>query len=394
MSVKKLLDKKTAAKKRPDSYRMKPSGKDGRYIESLSGKVKTVEDALRKGGVDETIWEVKDFLLNSWEVGAKGPDGVIVTSPLWQVKLWVTRKKGWSTGELRKLILADAKSVAPVYKAPAYLKKRKSEPLLAELSIFDAHFGKLAWKEESGANYDLKICENRYMKAARDLLGRAFRREPERLLYVVGQDFFHTDQGRVGATTNGTPQDCDGRWQKAFRVGTRCAITIAEEARTFAPVDILVVPGNHDAEKSFCLGDVLAGRFHNCPNVRVINNPDTFSYYRYGKCLLGFVHGDTIRGEAGRAQLGATMATDRPKDWAETICREWHLGHIHHERETVWKYRTAEAIRDVIVRTLPSLSSSDAWHRRNNYKSVLAAEMHLYHRTTGRHAYEVHSAYE
>lgn len=373
---------------------IKSNGNEGQYLESWSDKVKTVAQALKKGGVDLKTWDVERFLVNSWEMGSRLPNGKITVTPLWQVKVWLKPKKGWSTEEFKAKLADDMRKLAPVYRAPKRAAAYANQaPLLAELSIFDAHFGKLAWKAESGDNYDLKICQSRYMAAAEDLLSRVSILRPERILYVVGNDFFHADRGRAGETANGTPQDCDGRWQKAFRKGVECAIRVAEIASHVAPVDILCVPGNHDEEKSFCLGEVLGARFHNSPTVTVTNNPSAYSYYKFGKVLLGFTHGDAQTSERKRQQLPATMATDCPRDWAEAICREWHLGHLHSEIEEVWKHRTVECIREVAVRVLPSLSGTDAWHRKNNYKSVMAAECHVYHKLLGRYGYLVHQAH-
>jgi len=220
------------------------------------------------------------------------------------------------------------------------------------------------------------------------LLGRAAAMGVGRILYVVGNDMLHTDH--KGLTTNGTPMDTDGRWQKAFRACLRSCITIAEEATQIAPVDILVVPGNHDREKAFCVGEVLDARFHNNHYITVTNDPDLTSYYRWGKNLIGFVHGDNHCSDTKRNQLPLQMATDRPIDWAETVWREIHLGHFHSEREQNWKYRSTDHVRDVAVRILPSLSSTDAWHREQGYASVLAAECHIYHRNRGRYAYLNH----
>jgi len=371
-----------------EKLEIKSTGSEGMAIESLSETVRTVEDALKKGGVDRDKWDIERFVVNSWEVGAKGPDKKICVTPLWQVKVWLKAKKGWSPSEFRKILIDDLRALAPAYTTPTYMKLR--QPVMAELSIFDAHFGKLAWGPETGQDYDLKICRQRYMDAALDLLLRVQVFEPEQILYILGNDFFHADQGRAGLTSNGTPQDCDGRWQKAFRYGIECAIQVTEVAARIAPVHILVVPGNHDAEKSFCLGEVMAARFHQHATVTVQNDPDVHAYYRWGANLLGFVHGDNHGSDAKRAQLPTTMATDRPVDWAETRCREVHLGHFHSEMEEVWRYRTVHHVRDVAVRVLPSLSSTDAWHRRSGYKSVLAAELHLYHKNRGRYGYLCH----
>lgn len=160
----------------------------------------------------------------------------------------------------------------------------------------------------------------------------------------------------------------------------------------FAAVDIVIVPGNHDEEKAFTLGEVLEARFHNNPKVVVFNQPDQYKYYRWGKSLIGFVHGQNHASDKKRAQLPIQMLRDRPVDCSEAVWLEWHLGHFHSEQEDVWKYRTVDHVQDVAVRVLPSLSSTDAWHRQQGYQSVLAAEMHIYHKQKGRHAYEVHQA--
>lgn len=367
----------------------KATSNDTCEVELRSTKVITLEDALKKGDVDTTRWDVERFILNSWEVGMKGPDGKIVTAPLWQVKVWLKAKKGWSPSEFKQILQRDLTKLTPRYGSILRTQQLNvREPILCELSIFDAHFGKLAWAPESGQDYDVRICKERYLHAAHALLERCRVHKPERVLYVVGNDFFHTDH--KGLTTNGTPQDCDGRWQKAFRAGVECCIRVAEAAAVICPVDILVVPGNHDREKAFCLGEVLGARFHSAQDITVKNDPDLYNYYRWGKVLLGFVHGDNHGPGAKRNLLPQTMATDRPVDWSETVWREWHLGHYHSESEDVWKYRTSEQVRSVAVRVLPSLSSTDAWHRQQDYCSVLAAELHLYHKERGRWGYYVH----
>jgi hypothetical protein len=363
---------------------MKGTGSETAELDYYSDKrIRTLEEALAKGNVDRERWDVDRWEITSWEVGSKGPDKKIRVTPLWRVSVKLKARKGWDPSEFRAILKEDLTKLAPSYDMPV---QREAHPdLLLELSIFDAHFGKLAWRMETNQDYDIRICRDRYLAAARDLLARGQAMGIGRIVYVVGNDFFHVDH--KGLTTNGTPMDTDGRWQKAFRAGVQACITVAEEATQIAPVDILVVPGNHDREKAFCLGEVLEARFHQNHYITVDNDPDLTSYYRWGKNLLGFVHGDNHTSDAKRNQLPLQMATDRPVDWSETVWREIHLGHFHSEREDVWKYRTTDHIRDVAVRILPSLSSTDAWHREQGYASVLAAEAHVYHKQRGRYAY-------
>jgi hypothetical protein len=362
------------------------TGDESAEINYYEKRIVTLDDALAKANADTSKWEVDKWEVTSWEVGAKGPDGTVRVTPLWRVHVKLKSRKGWDVDEFRGLLREDLRALAPSYRKLEVTEPK--EPILVELSIFDAHFGKLAWSPETGQDYDLRICKDRYMGAARDLLRRAFRENPERVVYVVGNDFFHVDHKE--ATTSGTPMDTDGRWQKAFRLGVECCITVAEEAAAHCPVDILVVPGNHDREKAFCLGEVLDARFHLNHQINVMNDPDLYSYYRWGKVLLGFVHGDNHTSDKKRHELPLQMATDRALDWSETVWREWHLGHFHSELEDVWKYRTVSHVRDLALRILPSLSSTDAWHRQTGYASVLAAECHLYHKDKGRAGYLVH----
>lgn len=396
---------KPAPKSDPDKtgefMTMKGTGSETAELNGImAGRIVTLDDALKKGNVDLTKWDVGTWEITSWEVGAKTDKDITYNDnkqvkkvsqkmeviPLWRVNVKLKAKMGWNPTEFRQILVADIKRQAPSYKTPTPVEDRP--PLMLELSIFDAHFGKLGWSPETRQDYDLKICKRRYMNAARDLLGRGATFKPERILLVYGNDFFHVDHKNI--TTNGTPQDCDGRWQKSFRIGKECCITVAEEASQIAPVDIMIVQGNHDHEKIFCLGEVLDARFHNNHMINVMNEPDKFTYYDWGKVLLGFVHGDKHMSDSKLKELPTQMIEDKPVESSKAVWREWHLGHIHSEQEDVWHYRKSKYVRTTAIRRLPSLSSTDAWHREEGYASVLAAEAHIYHKDKGRFAYLVH----
>ena len=360
-------------------------------LETLSPRIRTVDEALAKAEIDLGQWEVERAIVNSWEVGAKGPNGNILVTPLWQVKVWLKVKASWSVDEFRQLLREDFKALKPSYRKPKVAAT--TNEVVGVLCIFDHHFGKLAWEEESGSNYDLKIAQERYIAASNDLLGRFKKEKPERIVYVVGNDFLHVDQGRTNSTTKGTQVDTDGRWQKAYRVGLQCAIRTADLARTIAPVDIVCVSGNHDAEKLFCLGEALRCRYEDCEDVTVDNSANEFSYYRYGVNLIGFTHGDGLN-DAKKKQLANKMAVDCPVDWSETKCREWFLGHLHRERETVWEHRQSDSVQKVTIRECPALCGSDAWHTKNMYMSSLGAELHMYRKDSGRYGYLTFSPVE
>ncbi len=157
-----------------------------------------------------------------------------------------------------------------------------------------------------------------------------------------------------------------------------------DRLRLVAPVDIMVVAGNHDRDRMFYLGDALESHYRNCANVNVDNAPSVRKYYRYGKCLLGYTHGHT-RGDSMPKDLPRLMAEERPQDWAETTWREWHLGHLHRKREFSWL--SVDTLGEVIVRHLPSLSAVDAWAFGEGYVPPRIGEAYLYDRRDGFRGY-------
>lgn len=65
---------------------------NAREIETASTRITTLEQLLDACRVDLDVWAVERYVINKWEVGAKGPTGEIVIEPLFQVKAWLARK--------------------------------------------------------------------------------------------------------------------------------------------------------------------------------------------------------------------------------------------------------------------------------------------------------------
>ena len=164
---------------------------------------------------------------------------------------------------------------------------------------------------------------------------------------------------------SGTPQDEDARWKKTFSLGIRLVVdAINMLKQTGVPVDVMVIAGNHDLERSYYLGACLEAWFNNDSQVHINNEAPLRKYYRFGKVLLGLTHGS----EEKESSLSMLMANDVESKsmWGETLYHEWHLGHIHRKRTV--KYTTLDASRvtneelGVTVRYLSSLTGTDAWH--------------------------------
>lgn len=165
----------------------------------------------------------------------------------------------------------------------------------------------------------------------------------------------------------------DSRYQRTWRVARDTVIAALLMAREVAPVDVIIVPGNHDKERIFYFGDVLAAYFHKDPHIRVDNTPPLRKYVKFGANLIGFTHGSY---EAKVTDLPLIMATERPEWWAQTKYREWHLGHFHRKREI--KFLDVDEMRGVRIRILPSLTAVDDWHYERGYDWQHTAEAYVW----------------
>jgi len=197
----------------------------------------------------------------------------------------------------------------------------------------------------------------------------------------VGNDFFHSDNSfPYPQTTNGTPQQTDLRWQKSFREGRKLIMEVINFLSQFADVDIVVIPGNHDFQKSFYLGDVLEMAYSKNSNVTVDNRACVRKYYQYYNNLVGFSHGSP-KNETEKRLL-FLMPQEVPELWAKTKFREWHLGDRHHKR--VIQLKSDLDHQGIIIRYMRSLTGDDAWHARKGFIGAQkGAEAYLYHKKYG-----------
>ena len=175
------------------------------------------------------------------------------------------------------------------------------------------------------------------------------------------------------------------RWQESFLCGRKLMIAAIERLRQVAPVHVLVVPGNHDAQRLWYLGAVLAAYFRNTAGVQIDHTCHPRKYMVYGKNLIGYCHGHSEKHD----KLPILMAVERPQDWAATRFREWHLGHFHSKKTKV--FVAHQDLHSVQVRILPSLCPPDAWHANMGYTSKLAAEAYYWDAENGCVATFTHS---
>lgn len=394
---------------------------DGEHTALLTAddlsRILSLEDLIKFFKVDTQRWQVRDFRINKWEQHSV-KKGVV---PLYQVRANLIANLGEQqrvAQETLQQLIEDMKTHAPVYEQPVQLpypnEKRCTfcrkicvrgaamcdvcfcgtedidprPPVLQVLSIRDPHIGMLAWGKETGKPYETDIAVRDYGNAVDYLLGFNKLYNVERILYPVGDDLMHVDGSapggtRGGATTAGTQQDIDSRLPRIFTAARRAIVTAIDKARLIAPVDVVIVPGNHDRQTMYKLGEVLQAWYRNDDRVTVTNDPKKRHFYDYGANVFMMTHGEEYR--RMRDNLPLIFATECPPEkWVNKVSREIHTGHNHINLEGRYT-PTSEAneTRGIRTRSLPGLTPEDSWHTDEGYKHQRAATTLVYRKSGG-----------
>jgi hypothetical protein len=332
-------------------------------------RIVSLEDLIRVCKIDTTIWEVERYVVNKWEVGAKLL-GDMHVEPLFQVKAWLRRKVALirARNDIAELI-ADAKRHAPRYIPIAHTLASGN---MLEINIADHHLGKLAWGQETGdADYDLKIAQKIWDQCVSAQLSRVSGYKFDKVLFVCGNDLLHTNS-KDNETAHGTVVTTDSRYQKVHVVTRKLMVRTIEQLRQVAPVDVLMMPGNHDEDAAFCIGDSLECWFQNCPDVQVDNKPTLRKYREFGEVMLGFTHG--YKGKLEDYPL--IMAQEQSEMWGRTSHREIHTGDKH-QRKLI-------ELHGVAVRILPTLTATDDWHSQHGFVgNIRCSEAYVWNRKEG-----------
>ncbi len=333
------------------------------------------EQFCDEAGIDIDLWNVKQFECGRWDMGIKTKEFDIKKSDLWVVRLILTPRRDLiALKDVATEILNMIKSHSVKYPKLKVTKKR--EPVLLVLDLPDLHFDKLAWGEETGDDWDIKISSSLFFDMVQDLVDKASVYELDRIVMLVGNDFFNADT-LLNTTTAGTPQSVDSRWKKSFIAGKQLMVKTIDLLQSIAQTDVIVIPGNHDKQKSWYLGDTLESWYHRCGNVKVDNSPKGRKYYRYGSNLIGFAHGKDEKPD----RLPMIMATEAKEQFSQTKHHEWHLGDRHHRKDI--KYMPAQEVDGVMIRYLSSLSPPDNWHYDKGYLAKRAAQAFIYDKENG-----------
>ena len=250
-------------------------------------------------------------------------------------------------------IAEDIKAVKPV-KAP----KINNADLMVVVPQGDPHIGMYAWSEEAGHDFDVDIARSDLCGAMQYLSDNSPPAETCMILNLG--DFFHADNA-LSRTKSGNVLDTDTRWSRVLQLGILAMVDCIDIARKkHKKVIVHNLIGNHDEHSSQMLALCLQAWFRNEPRVEIRPTVAKHTYERFGRCLIGMTHGDTIK--RGGTGLDALMAADRPQDWGLTSHRMWYTGHIHSTNK-------AELTGGVVWESFRNLAPNDSWHQGQGYRS-------------------------
>jgi hypothetical protein len=359
-------------------------------IISVDRSIRTVKDAIAKAEIDMDLWTIKSQTINSWEVAGKINPGQDPTGKwrgeklwkqtLWQVKITLERKAPKFVQDgIQNLV---DKFNANAFKLPKIHRPKKQQPIILEIALMDAHFGKRCWAAETGADFDLDIIKHDFLTAVDELLEKASVYKVGEIIFPIGNDFFNQNSW-LPMTEKGTFVDSvDTRFTLVYETGVEAVAYALARCREVANTTCMWVPGNHDPATSYYLCSSLRGMFKGTKGINVDISAKERKYIHRGNVLLGYTHGQ----EEKPAELPLLMAQEMPEAWGKSKFRAWRIGHFHKKKET--KFISGDTFNGVPVTVLPSLSGTDLWHYRKGYiGNYRMAEAHLWDRTAGQIGY-------
>jgi len=365
---------------RPSEAKVEFSDETG-TVQTSSFTIKTAKDACAYAEVDMDVWEIERKIINFWDVTMKvlrGGIEVPLTKRNYQIKVWLRRQIRERTEEAIERLVNRMPYFKFTKVTPTHFRSRSK--YAAEVAPLDAHLGKLAWGlETQQRDYDLPIGVDDYGYACDQNLEWISPFSPEKIFYILGQDLMHAEN-LEGITPRGkNVLDMDTRFDKIMDAAIDITIKNIYKCRAVAPVEIILVPGNHDMHASKWLARCLDQHFRKDKHVSVDHGPNNRKARLWGQTLVGWCHEIPPSKAAAYANELAQVFRE---EWSKAKYVEWHHGHKHKKGEI----KTSPVVTHggVLMRQLTALSPIDFWHYENMFTdAVPGGESFVWHKELG-----------
>lgn len=260
----------------------------------------------------------------------------------------------------------DIKRAEPVA-APVW---QESDNLLNFYPITDYHLGMLAWAEETGDDWDMKIAE----ELATKWLEKAIASSPNAGTAILANmgDFLHWDGLAAVTPASKHVLDADTRYTKLVRVAIKLIRKMIQMLlETHQTVHVIMAEGNHDEASSVWLREALKVVYEDEPRLTIDDNPDPYYCYEFGNTAIFVHHGHKKKAE----QVDHVLAAKFRKVFGRTEHAYAHVGHLHHLKAIETNLMVVEQHR--------TLASKDAYASRGGWLSERAASVITYDKEFG-----------
>lgn len=306
---------------------------------------------LEKIGFNPSKWEIISLTTKAWEQGQKNKETKNLYSVGFKIKKIATISNEEVISSLKEII---EENVEPLEFEIPEVKKELDPNLMMEICPIELHMGKLSNANETGENYDIKICKGIFEDLVKRICQIQTEKKCGRALVIIGSDFFNSESDNM--TTNKTPQQNDTRYKKLFMTGlelyTKALLTFRE---LFNEIEVRICSGNHARAMEFFLYTALQQYFRNDDVINFVEDYKDTQAIQFGKCAIFYNHGD-----ANLKRTIASMPAEFYEIWGKTLYRELHLGHLHKEV-------TVDDESGMITRRIGSPCATDAWHYTNRF---------------------------
>jgi len=265
-------------------------------------EIKSLDDLIKKTKIDTEKWVVTKYVQNYW--GNKN-------DPHWQVKAWLSAKPKES--KFKDEFLTFLKSYKP---SPRSRNKVLGTDRWVCMIINkqDAHLNK----------YDIKgdnSIDSRFSKIERfigDTLEKAEKvGSIEKIIYILGSDQFNSEWTNL--TTKGTPQTNILTYEESFEKICNHEVSVIDMLlESCNELEILYIPGNHDAYVGWHMVNWLKAYYKKDNDVKINDHPSNTKYVKYHNTAMMFNHGD-----AAKPQKLAGIFPMEFKQWSE--CNFYYL---------------------------------------------------------------------
>lgn len=286
------------------------------------------------------------------------------------VQQWVKTAAEAKAQEAAMRAVADALKAELPRAEPVPAPVHGNADLLNQYTVTDLHFGMLAWGEETGTDYDLKIAERLLL----DWFGAAIALSPNAQTAVLAQlgDLLHHDSHVSVTPTNAHVLDADSRFQKIVRVVIRTMRRIVGMLLDkHERVHIVMADANHDPASGAWLREMFAAFYEAEPRVTVDSTAGTYYVVEHGETSLFYHHGHKRKIDS----VDSVFAGQFRDIYGRTKHSYAHIGHLHSD-----ELKSTNLMK---VERHETLAGRDAYAANGGWLAGRSAKVITYHRAFG-----------